>query len=68
MELIVERCAGIDVGQAEVVVCARVPDAVTGRAGELVATYGCGSRRAVVVNDQSVAEPPASTSPTSKAS
>jgi hypothetical protein len=28
------------VGQAEVVVCARVPDAVTGRPAELVATYG----------------------------
>ena len=40
MELIVERCAGIDVGQAEVVVCARVPDAATGAAAELVASYG----------------------------
>jgi transposase len=40
MEQIVERCAGIDVGQAEVVVCARVPDVVTGRPAELVATYG----------------------------
>jgi transposase len=40
MEQIVERCAGIDVGQAEVVVCVRVPDAVTGRPAELVATYG----------------------------
>jgi hypothetical protein len=25
VELLVERCAGIDIGQAEVVVCARVP-------------------------------------------
>lgn len=41
MEQIVERCAGIDVGQAEVVVCARVPDAARGgAAAELVATYG----------------------------
>jgi len=36
----VERCAGIDVGQAEVVVCARVADAATGAAAELVASYG----------------------------
>jgi transposase len=41
VEQIVERCAGIDVGQAEVVVCARVPDAARGgAAAELVATYG----------------------------
>jgi transposase len=41
VEQIVERCAGIDVGQAEVVVCARVPDAARGGAAtELVATYG----------------------------
>lgn len=40
MEELVERCAGIDVGQAEVVVCVRVPDRVTGRAAELVETYG----------------------------
>jgi transposase len=40
MEQIVQRCAGIDVGQAEVVVCVRVPDALTGRPAELVATYG----------------------------
>jgi len=40
MEELVERCAGIDVGQAEVVVCVRVPDRVTGRATELVETYG----------------------------
>ena len=40
MEELIERCAGIDVGQAEVVVCVRVPDRVTGRATELVETYG----------------------------
>jgi transposase len=41
VEQIVERCAGIDVGQAEVVVCTRVPDAARGGAAtELVATYG----------------------------
>jgi transposase len=40
VDLLVERCAGIDVGQAEVVVCARVPDAATGAAAELVASYG----------------------------
>ena len=40
MEQLVERCAGIDVGQAEVVVCVRVPERVTGRPTELVATYG----------------------------
>ena len=40
MERLIERCAGIDVAQAEVVVCARVPDAVAGQVGELVASYG----------------------------
>jgi len=40
VDLLVERCAGIDVGQAEVVVCARVADAATGAAAELVASYG----------------------------
>ena len=29
MEELIQRCAGIDVGQAESVVCVRVPDAVT---------------------------------------
>lgn len=40
MEQLIQRCAGIDVGQAEVVVCVRVPDAVTGAPAELVASYG----------------------------
>lgn len=40
MEQVVERCAGIDVGQAEVVVCVRVPDRVTGLAAELLQTFG----------------------------
>ncbi|KQY61134.1 IS110 family transposase [Nocardioides sp. 31GB23] len=40
MEELVDRCAGIDVGQAEVVVCVRVPDRVTGRPAELIETYG----------------------------
>ena len=40
MEQLIQRCAGIDVGQAESVVCVRVPDAVTGAPAELVATYG----------------------------
>jgi transposase len=40
MEQISERCAGIDVGQAEVVVCVRIPDRVTARPTELVASYG----------------------------
>ena len=26
LDELIERCAGIDVGQAELVVCARVPD------------------------------------------
>jgi hypothetical protein len=30
MEQLLQRCAGIDVGQAESVVCVRVPDVVTG--------------------------------------
>jgi hypothetical protein len=40
MEELIERCAGIDVGQAEVVICARVPDAVTGARAELIASHG----------------------------
>jgi transposase len=40
MEQLIERCAGIDVGQAESVVCVRVPDAVTGTSAELIASYG----------------------------
>ena len=40
MEQLIARCAGIDVGQAESVVCVRVPDAVTGAPAELIATYG----------------------------
>ena len=34
MEELIARCAGIDVGQAESVVCVRVPDAVTGAPAE----------------------------------
>ena len=34
-----QRCAGIDVGQGESVVCVRVPDAVTGAPAQLIATY-----------------------------
>ena len=30
MEQLIARCAGIDGGQAESMVCVRVPDAVTG--------------------------------------
>jgi len=40
MEPLIQRCAGIDVGQAESVVCVRVPDAVTGAPAELIASYG----------------------------
>jgi hypothetical protein len=40
MEQLIRRCAGIDVGQAESVVCVRVPDAVTGAPAELIASYG----------------------------
>ncbi len=40
MDELIEGCAGIDVGQAEVVVCARVPDRVTGRPAQLAETYG----------------------------
>src|SRR5665647_3025617 len=39
MEELIQRCAGIDVGQAESVVCVRVPDTVTGAPAELIATY-----------------------------
>jgi hypothetical protein len=40
MEQLIARCAGIDVGQAESMVCVRVPDAVTGGPAELIANYG----------------------------
>ena len=40
MEELIQWCAGIDVGQAESVVCVRVPDAVTGGPAELIASYG----------------------------
>jgi transposase len=40
MEQLIQRCAGIDVGQAESMVCVRVPDAVTGVPAELIASYG----------------------------
>jgi hypothetical protein len=40
MEQLIQRCAGIDVGQAESMVCVRVPDAVTGAPAELIANYG----------------------------
>jgi len=40
MEQLIQRCAGIDVGQAESMVCVRVPDAVTGAPAELIASYG----------------------------
>lgn len=40
MEQLIARCAGIDVGQAELVVCVRVPDAVTGGPAELITGYG----------------------------
>jgi len=40
MEQLIQRCAGSDVGQAESMVCVRVPDAVTGAPAELIASYG----------------------------
>ena len=46
MEQLIQRCAGIDVGQAESVVCVRVPDAVTGAPAELIASYGTTTRPA----------------------
>ena len=39
LDELIERCAGIDVGQAEVVVCARVPDRA-GRRCRLIETFG----------------------------
>jgi transposase len=39
LDELIERCAGIDVGQAEVVVCARVPHH-TGKRERLVETFG----------------------------
>lgn len=40
MEQLIQWCAGIDVRQAESMVCVRVPDAVTGAPAELIANYG----------------------------
>lgn len=39
LDELIERCAGIDVGQAEVVVCARVPDQ-QGRRSRLIESFG----------------------------
>jgi transposase len=39
LDELIERCAGIDVGQAEVVVCARVPDQ-TGKRCRLIESFG----------------------------
>lgn len=39
MEQLIERCAGLDVHQAEVTTCARIPDE-SGRTTELVETFG----------------------------
>jgi transposase len=39
LDELIERCAGIDVGQAELVVCARFPDS-SGRRTKEVATFG----------------------------
>jgi transposase len=39
VEQLIERCAGIDIGKAELRVCARVPNA-RGELGELVMSYG----------------------------
>jgi hypothetical protein len=39
LEELIERCAGVDVGQAEVVVCARVPDR-QGRRCKLIESFG----------------------------
>jgi transposase len=39
LDELIERCAGIDVGQAEVVVCARFPDKA-GRRTKEIATFG----------------------------
>jgi transposase len=39
LEELIERCAGIDVGQAELVVCARVPDR-SGKRHRLIERYG----------------------------
>ena len=39
LDELIERCAGIDVGQAELVVCARVPDR-SGKRCRLVETFG----------------------------
>ena len=40
MEELIQRCAGIDVGQSESVACVRVPDAVTGAPAELISSSG----------------------------
>ena len=47
MEVIYERCAGLDVGKDEVVACIRVPDGAGGRRQELCRTDLDGSRRIV---------------------
>ena len=39
LDELIERCAGIDVGQAELVVCARLPDK-EGKRVKQIATFG----------------------------
>lgn len=50
MEIMYERCAGLDVGKAEVVACIRVPDGTGGRRQE-VRTFGTFSARLEALAD-----------------
>lgn len=50
LDELIERCAGIDVGQAELVVCARFPDARGIRSKE-IATFGTTTPDLLVLSD-----------------
>ena len=55
MEILYERCAGLDVGKDEVVVCIRTPGGVGGRRQE-VRTFGTFTGRLEALADWLAAE------------
>jgi transposase len=50
LDELIERCAGIDVGQAELVVCARVLDP-SGRRGKLIERFGTTTSDLLALSD-----------------
>jgi hypothetical protein len=56
VDTLVARCAGIDVGKAEVVVCLRVPGRRAGTHRTEVRTFGTTTRSLLELRDWLVAE------------